>query len=169
MPLPNPTDAELAILGVLWERGPSTVREVQQKLEERQPTGYTTALKLLQIMTDKGLVTRDEANRAHIYRPLVSQSQSQQHFVNDLALKLFGGSAQKLALRALSTRKATPQELAELRLLLDTLEADAPEEDIPEEDMPENMARKDHLTQNVEPNTYQANTQQPSTHKEQQP
>lgn len=84
--LPRPTDAELAILEVLWRRGPSTVREVQEALNRYRPTGYTTVLKFLQIMTDKGLVTRDESQRTHVYQPHLSQADTQRQLVSDLSL-----------------------------------------------------------------------------------
>lgn len=121
---PRPTDAELAILRILWARGPSTVRDVHLELSATQQTGYTTILKLLQIMTDKGLVLRDETERAHIYQAAMSEERTQQGLVKDLLEKAFGGSAQKLVLRALSTRKTSPEELAEIRKLLDELEGE---------------------------------------------
>jgi predicted transcriptional regulator len=120
--LPRPTPAELEILRVLWEAGPSTVRTIQEVLERDRPTGYTTVLKLLQIMTDKGLVTRDETNRAHVYAPGVAQGQTQGQFVGDLMERVFGGSASKLVINALSVRKASAEELAEIRRVLDRLE-----------------------------------------------
>lgn len=120
--LPRPTDAELAILGVLWSRGPSTVREVHELLQAETGTGYTTVLKLMQIMAEKGLVDRDESQRAHVYRPRVSEDRTQHQLVSDLARRAFGGSATRLAMQALSTQKSTPEELAELRRMLDALE-----------------------------------------------
>jgi BlaI family transcriptional regulator, penicillinase repressor len=119
MTVPRPTDAELGILRVLWDRGPSTVRQVLESLNEHRPTGYTTALKLLQIMTDKGLVRRDESDRTHVYEAHHSESQTQRQLVDDLLERAFRGSAAKLALQALAGRKASPEELAELRQLLD--------------------------------------------------
>lgn len=121
---PRPTDAELAILRILWARGPSTVRDVHLELSPTQQTGYTTVLKLLQIMADKGLVLRDETERAHIYQAAMSEERTQQGLVKDLLEKAFGGSAQKLVLRALSTRKTSPEELAAIRKLLDELEGE---------------------------------------------
>jgi predicted transcriptional regulator len=121
----RPTVAELAILRVLWRRGPSTVREVHAELSRDRPTGYTTALKLLQIMFEKGLVNRDESRRAHIYHPRQSEEQAQRTLVTDLLDRVFGGSAQQLVMQALTTRKASPQELAEIRQLLDDLEGGA--------------------------------------------
>jgi BlaI family penicillinase repressor len=116
---PKPTDAELAILRVLWTRGRSTVRQVQDALNEDRPTGYTTALKLLQIMTDKGLVTRDETDRTHVYRASLSESETQRQLLDDLLARAFRGSAMTLVMQALSGAKATPDELARIRQLLD--------------------------------------------------
>ncbi|HXG67466.1 MAG TPA: BlaI/MecI/CopY family transcriptional regulator [Blastocatellia bacterium] len=121
--LPRPTDNELEILRVLWERGPSTVREVQEALNETKPTGYTTVLKMLQIMTDKGLVRRDEAQRAHVYEARLAQEQTQQQLVQDLLDRVFGGSASRLVLQALATKKkASSAELAEIRQVIDEFE-----------------------------------------------
>jgi predicted transcriptional regulator len=122
--LPRPTDAELAILRVLWERGPSTVRDVHAALSDTQGTGYTTVLKLLQIMTDKGLVVRDESERAHVYEPRVSEQRTQRQLLADLADRAFGGSPAKLVLQALAGRKTSPRELSEIRDLLDRLEGE---------------------------------------------
>src|SRR5947209_15113825 len=122
---PRPTDAELAILRVLWERGPSTVRDVHDDLNERAPTGYTTVLKLLQIMTEKGLVVRDETERAHIYESRYSEQKTQRQLLSDLADRAFGGSAAKLVMQALSGRKATAEELESIRELLDRLEGES--------------------------------------------
>lgn len=119
--LPRPTDAELAILRVLWEQGSSTVRQVQETLGRTQSIGYTTALKLLQIMTEKGLVVRDETQRAHLYRPRLSPDETQRQLVSDLMERAFGGSATKLVLRALSSKPASLEELAEVREMLDDL------------------------------------------------
>jgi predicted transcriptional regulator len=124
--LPRPTDAELAILRVLWAQGPCTVRQVQEALSESRPTVYTTALKLLQIMTDKGLVQRDESQRTHVYRPRLTEEQTQRQLVGDLLDRAFGGSAQKLVLQALSARRASTADLAAIRKLLDELEGRAP-------------------------------------------
>jgi predicted transcriptional regulator len=113
----KPTEAELAILRVLWARGPSTVREVAEHMGREG--AYTTVLKLLQIMTDKGLVGRDERARTHIYHASSSESQTQKQLVTDLLDRVFDGSAAKLVLQALSAGKTTPAELAEIRRLLD--------------------------------------------------
>jgi predicted transcriptional regulator len=119
-PAPRPTDAELAILRILWERGPSTVRQVHEVLASRErPTAYTTALKLLQIMTDKGLVRRDESDRTHVYQARLSEDQTQRQLVRDLLDRAFGGSATKLVMQALNARRATPEELGEIRRLID--------------------------------------------------
>jgi predicted transcriptional regulator len=116
---PRPTDAELAILRVLWERGPSTVRQVHDVLLRERPTAYTTALKLLQIMTEKGLVRRDETDRTHIYQARLSEEQTQRQLVRDLLDRAFGGSSTKLVLQALATHRATAEELMEIRRLIE--------------------------------------------------
>jgi BlaI family transcriptional regulator, penicillinase repressor len=123
---PKPTEAELAILQVLWHRGQSTVAEVQEVLNEARQTGYTTVLKFLQIMTEKALVTRDESRRAHVYRAAMEETEIQQQLVGDLLERAFGGSASSLVLQALSARRASPHELLEIRQLLDKMEGDAP-------------------------------------------
>src|SRR6266498_690049 len=120
---PRPTDAELAILRVLWQRGPSTVREVQESLNETRPTGYTTVLKMLQIMTEKRLVRRDEQQRAHVYEAQFAQHQTQRQMVGDLLNRVFDGSASNLLMHALATKKATsPEELSQIRDMLDEFE-----------------------------------------------
>ena len=118
MPTRKPTDAELAILTVLWSRGPSTVRQVAAAMDRE--AGYTTVLKLLQIMAEKGLVTRDESARTHIYQAAFTEDQTQQQLVTDLVERAFDGSAAKLVLQALASKKATPEELDEIRKLLNT-------------------------------------------------
>ena len=120
--LPRPTDAELVILRALWKLGPSTVRRVHDELNKNQPTGYTTVLKILQIMTEKGLVSRDEAARAHVYVARAPEAQTQRQLVRDLLDRAFGGSATKLVMHALSARKASREELAGIRRMLDELE-----------------------------------------------
>ncbi len=120
----RPTDSELAILRVLWRLGPSTVREVHEAMNRERETGYTTILKLLQIMTEKGLVDRTESGRAHIYRTRESEEQAQGHMVTDMLDRVFNGSAQQLVLRALTARRTSPEELAEIRRLLDELDGD---------------------------------------------
>ena len=123
--LPRPTDAELAILRVLWERGSSTVREVHDALSPTQDTGYTTVLKLLQIMTDKGLVVRDESQRAHVYSTRHSEQRTQRQLIGDLMDRAFGGSPAKLVMQALSGGHASAEELAAIRLMLDRMEGEA--------------------------------------------
>lgn len=118
----QPTDAELEILTVLWERGPSTVRDVHEVISRSKPTGYTTVLKLLQIMTEKGLVRRNEEQRAHVYEPRLAKEQTQRQLLGDLLERAFDGSAAKLVMQALSTKKASPDELADIRGILDELE-----------------------------------------------
>ena len=116
---PRPTDAELAILRVLWERGASTVRQVHEALADTRETGYTTTLKLMQIMADKGLVKRNETARTHIYSPIAGQEQTQKQLVQDLVDRAFGGSAAQLVMRALSADDASDAELREIRKLID--------------------------------------------------
>jgi predicted transcriptional regulator len=113
----KPTDAELAILRVLWARGPCTVRQVAEALDRE--TNYTTILKLLQIMAEKDLVRRDETARTHVYQAAYSEDQTQRQLVTDLLDRAFGGSAAKLVLQALATSKTTPKELAEIKRLLE--------------------------------------------------
>lgn len=115
---PRPTDAEIAILRVLWARGPSTVRQVHEALADTRDTGYTTTLKLMQIMADKGLVTRNETARTHVYSAVAGEEQTQQQLVKDLVNRVFGGSAAALVLRALSD-DTSDAELKEIRKLID--------------------------------------------------
>lgn len=123
--LPRPTAAELQILQVLWERGDCTVRDVHEVLHRRDGTGYTTALKLLQIMYDKQLVLRDESQRAHVYRAAVSKERTQKRFLSDLLQRVFDGSSSRLVLQALGDHKASREELREIRALLNRLDKDA--------------------------------------------
>jgi predicted transcriptional regulator len=120
----RPTAGELAILHVLWTRGPSTVREVQEQLTAERPTGYTTVLKLLQIMADKNLVRRDEKQRAHVYRARIPREQTQAQIVGDLVDRVFGGSASRLVMQALSSKRASAKDLAEIRRTLDDMEGE---------------------------------------------
>ncbi len=113
---------ELAILQVLWNRGPSTVREVHETLSHNRTTGYTTTLKLMQIMAEKGLVTRDESNRTHIYEPAGNRDRTRQQLVRNLLDRAFEGSAKTLVMQALSANEASAEELKEIRKLLDSLE-----------------------------------------------
>ena len=116
---PRPTDAELAILRVLWQHGTCTVRQVHDALSSERPAAYTTALKMLQIMTEKGLVRRDVSDRTHVYQARLSEDQTQRQLVRDLLDRAFGGSATKLVMQALNARRATPEELGEIRRLID--------------------------------------------------
>ena len=115
---PRPTDSELAILRVLWERGPSTVRQVHEAMAGTRDTGYTTTLKLMQIMADKGLVTRNEESRTHIYKAMAGEEQTQHELVKDLVDRAFGGSAATLVMRAISAN-TSDDELKEIRQLID--------------------------------------------------
>jgi predicted transcriptional regulator len=117
--IPKPTDGELSILRVLWERGPSTVRQVFEVLSAERDLGYTTVLKMLQIMAEKGLVARDESERTHVYRASEAAALTRATLVEDLMERAFGGSAMQLVMHALASRKATPAELAEIRKLLE--------------------------------------------------
>lgn len=117
--LPRPTDAELDILTVLWSRGATTVREVHQTLAARKPTQYTTVLKIMQIMAEKGLVRRNEDQRAHIYEAARPREWTQRQLAGDLLQRAFNGSAHSLLVGALSAKRATSEELAEIRRLLD--------------------------------------------------
>ena len=120
--LPRPTDAELDILAILWTRGRCTVREVHEALQGRKPIQYTTVLKLMQIMAEKGLVRRDEEQRAHVYEASRPREWTQRQLAGDLLQRAFGGSAKGLMLGALSAKRASKEELAELRKLLDEYE-----------------------------------------------
>jgi predicted transcriptional regulator len=119
---PKPTDAELEILTVLWSRGASTVRDVHEALLKHKPAQYTTVLKLLQIMAEKGLVRRDEKERAHVYRASKPREWTEKQLAGDLLQRAFGGSARGLMMGALAAKKASKAELAELRRLLDEYE-----------------------------------------------
>ena len=122
--VPRPTDAELAILRVLWEKGAATVREVHQELSRTRGQGYTTVLKFLQIMTEKGLVRRDDSARSHIYRASAAPEKMQRSMVKEMVQKLFAGSTRALVQQALGAGKVTPAEIAEIRRTLDALERD---------------------------------------------
>lgn len=115
---PKPTESELELLGILWERGPVTVRELFEAVNRGRPVVYTGVLKLLQIMTEKGLVERDERGRAHVYRAAVSQADTERRFLQELSEKFFAGSAAQLALRALQIEKASDEELEAIRELI---------------------------------------------------
>ena len=120
----GPTDRELMILGILWSRGPSTVREVHKEMNEASDTGYTTTLKLMQIMTEKGLLVRDDSQFKHVYKPALSEERTQRQLVSDLLEKAFAGSAEKLVMRALSAKKVSPKELARIKKILDEFEGE---------------------------------------------
>jgi BlaI family penicillinase repressor len=117
--VPRPTRSELEILKVLWEQGPVTVRQVHDRLDRERPAGYTTVLKLMQIMAAKGLVRRDESARAHLYRAAIRQSEIRARLVDELVDKVFGGSVGRLVLEALSRQPATAAERAEIRRMLE--------------------------------------------------
>jgi len=118
----RPTKLELTILRVLWEKGPGSVREIQARLSESRETGYTTALKMLQIMTEKGLVDRDESVRPQIYRAKFSQEKTQKQLLQDLIQRAFGGSVKALVMQAVSTKKSSPEDLDAIEKLLDRFE-----------------------------------------------
>jgi predicted transcriptional regulator len=121
--LPRPTEAELAILSVLWRLGPATVRDVHDELARYEQTGYTTTLKLLQIMYQKGLVTRNDTQRAHVYSPTLSKQQTQEQLLGDFTRRVFDDSPAQLVLQALGAAKqARPEELAQIKALLDRIE-----------------------------------------------
>lgn len=124
-PKQNPTDAELDLLKVLWKHGPCTVSQVHALLKDDPPRGYTTILKLMQIMAEKGLVTRDERQRAHVYRAAVSNVQFHRQYLRHVLARVFDNSASKLVAQALAARPVSPAELAEIRLMLDDMEAKA--------------------------------------------
>ena len=121
-PSSNPTEVELQILRVLWERGPSSVREVHLALEDDRDTGYSTTLKMMQVMTEKGLLLKDDSRRPQVYRPAISQEQAQTQFVDDMIQRVFGGAADKLILRAVSSRHLSREDLEQIRKLLKKLE-----------------------------------------------
>jgi predicted transcriptional regulator len=123
-PARGPTEAELEILQALWEKSSATVGQVNEVIGRLRPTGYTTTLKLMQIMTEKGLLVRDDAKRPHLYRPASSKEKTQRKLVKDLLNRAFDGSAAQLVLRALSTQEATPEELEKIRRVLDELEGE---------------------------------------------
>jgi predicted transcriptional regulator len=121
---PRPTDGELSILRILWDHGPLSVRAVLKKLNEEKPTGYTTVLKLMQIMTEKGLVERDESCRPQIYRPRDPQNRTQRQMLRHMLDRVFGGSAREMVLQALSENKTSARDLKEIEKLLDRIEGE---------------------------------------------
>ena len=121
--IPRPTEGELELLGILWERGPATVRDLFEAVNTKREVVYTGVLKLLQIMTEKGLVERDERERAHVYRAAISQADTEVRFLRELSERFFAGSAAQLALRALEMEKASDAELDAIRRLIATKDA----------------------------------------------
>jgi predicted transcriptional regulator len=120
----KPTESELDILKVLWEKGPSTVREVNETLSQEKETGYTTTLKLMQIMAQKGIVTRDESSRTHVYKPAIEQKNVQHTLLNKLVDAAFSGSASQLVMQALGQGKTSKAELEEIKKLIEQLEGE---------------------------------------------
>jgi BlaI family penicillinase repressor len=120
----QPTDVELAILRVLWQRCPATVRQVHDALAATRDTGYSTTLKMMQVMFEKGLLHRDESQRPQLYTPAESEEKTQTDMVRDLMRKVFGGSARKLVMRAVESESVSAEELAEIRKLIKKLEGD---------------------------------------------
>ncbi len=121
---PRPTDRELTILRILWDNGPSTVRQVNEAMNANGSTGYTTTLKLMQIMTDKGLLRRDDSQFKHIFKPALTEAKAQKQLVGDMLERAFCGSAEKLVMRALSAKKISATELASIRKMLDEFEGE---------------------------------------------
>ena len=120
----RPTDRELTILRILWDNGPSTVRDVNEAMNEDENTGYTTTLKLMQIMAEKGLVLRDDSQFKHVYRPALTEEKAQKQLVGDLLDRAFSGSAEKLVLRALSAKKVSAKELASIKKMINEFEGE---------------------------------------------
>lgn len=118
----QPTNKELTILGILWDRGPCTVRQVHEAMEQASGTGYTTTLKLMQLMLDKGLVKRDASQRSHVYEAAIPAEQGQSQVLDDLIDRVFSGSAQRLLVRALSDKAMSHEELSDLRKLIDRMD-----------------------------------------------
>lgn len=125
-PSSRPTDVELQILGVLWQRGPSTVRQVHEVLAAQRETGYSTTLKMIQVMREKGLVVRDESVRPQLYRAAESRRETQLQMLDDLSQKAFGGSAKKLVMRMLSAQRVSAEELAEMQRLIEQAKGENP-------------------------------------------
>ncbi len=121
MPLPNPTDGELAILRVLWDRGPSTVKDIHAALSETKDTAYTTVLRMCQILHEKGLVSRDDSERQHVFAPCITEAEAQHGILGDLLEKAFRGSAASLVVRALSATTPREAELDQIQAVLDQL------------------------------------------------
>jgi predicted transcriptional regulator len=121
-----PTNGELALLRILWRRGPQTVREIHRAVRRHREIGYTTVLKTLQVMAEKGLVTRDESSRSHVYTAALAESTARRRAVTDLLSRFFEGSAEGLVMHALSAHRTRPEELERLRTLIDRLRSDQP-------------------------------------------
>jgi BlaI family penicillinase repressor len=119
--LPHPTDREIAILRILWDKGACTVKQVNEVMSKDKTTGYTTTLKLMQIMAEKGLVVRDESTFQHVYKPAISEESAQKQLVGNLLERAFSGSAEKLVMRALSAKKVSPEELSRIQKMLDAM------------------------------------------------
>ena len=117
----KPTESELEILQIMWEKGECTVRDVHEILEKNKDAGYTTTLKLMQIMHEKGLVSRDTSSKTHIYKPLVNQQKTQQHLVNKMIDNVFNGSAARLVMQALGNHSASKDEIDSIKKYLDQL------------------------------------------------
>jgi len=118
----KPTDAELEILNILWEHGPCTVKFVNEKINEKKDTGYTTTLKLMQIMVEKGILQRERESRSHIYSAAYKRTDTQLNMINKLAKSMFDGSSVQLAMRALGNSNASKEELEEIKMLLKKIE-----------------------------------------------
>jgi len=120
----RPTDRELTILRILWDKGPSTVRDVNEAMSQDEDTGYTTTLKLMQIMAEKGLVLRDDSQFKHVYRPALTEEKAQKQLVGDLLDRAFSGSAEKLVMRALSAKKVSAKEMASIKKMINEFEGE---------------------------------------------
>ncbi len=121
----HPTEVELQILGVLWWRGPSTVRQIHNILKDKRDTGYSTTLKMVQVMTEKGLLLKNDTTRPQIYKPAISENKAQTHLVDDLIQRAFGGAVDKLILRAITSRYISSENLKQIKELIRKLEGDS--------------------------------------------
>ena len=119
---PKPTESELEILSVLWNEGSATVREIHETISQQRDIGYTTVLKMMQLMYEKGLLTRDESSRAHVYEPAVAETQTQKTMMLDFVDRVFGGSAQKMVMSALESKTTSKEELSEIKRMIETYE-----------------------------------------------
>lgn len=125
LPSSTPTEVELQILGTLWQIGPSTVRQVHDALQDQRDTGYSTTLKMMQVMTEKGLLIKDDKQRPQVYRPAASEQQTQTHLVDDLIQRAFRGAADQLVLRAVRSKHLSKDEIAEIQQLLRRVEKES--------------------------------------------